>query len=291
MVDQDNLRRFIFEDIGIRGELVRLDASWQAVLERHAYPDTVRELLGQALAAVVLLSATVKFEGALILQAQGDGPLHTVVAQATHRRTLRGLARWHEDQPLAGNRLDQLLGAGRLVLTLQNDDAEPYQGIVGLEGDNLAEAIENYFTRSEQLATRLWLAADGERAVGLFLQELPTFGDSQEDWQRVSLLAGTVTERELLLLSGEELLYRLFSEEAVRLFEPEPVSFRCTCSRERVESVLRSMGREELEEGLQQQGELDVNCEFCNRRYRFDAVDVQALLATGIPPAGPRSRH
>jgi molecular chaperone Hsp33 len=204
---------------------------------------------------------------------------------------LRGLARWHEDQPLAGNRLDQLLGAGRLVLTLQNDDAEPYQGIVGLKGDNLAEAIENYFNRSEQLATRLWLAADGERAVGLFLQELPSFGDSQEDWQRISLLAGTVTERELLLLPGEELLYRLFSEEAVRLFEPEPVSFRCTCSRERVESVLRSMGREELEEGLQQQGELDVNCEFCNRRYRFDAVDVQALLAVGIPPAGPRTRH
>jgi molecular chaperone Hsp33 len=239
----------------------------------------------------VLLSATVKFEGALILQAQGDGPLHTLVAQATHRRTLRGLARWGEGEPPAGSRLDEIFGAGRLVLTLQNDGAEPYQGIVGLEGDNLAAAIEHYFNRSEQLATRLWLAADGERAVGLFLQEMPGTGEAREDWQRVSLLADTVTERELLRLPGEELLYRLFSEEAVRLFEPEPVAFRCTCSRERIESVLRSMGHEELEEGLKQEGGVDVCCEFCNRRYRFDAVDVQALLAVTVPPAGPRTRH
>jgi len=291
MGEQDTLRRFIFDELGIRGELVRLGASWQAVLERHAYPDAVREQLGQALAAVVLLSATVKFDGALILQVQGEGPLHTLVAQATHRRTLRGLALWREGQPPAGTCLEEIYGAARLVLTLQNEGAEPYQGIVGLEGRNLAEAVEHYFTRSEQLPTRLWLAADGEYAAGLFLQALPGAHVDDEGWARVCLLAGTVREKELLLLSGEQLLYRLFNEEAVRLFDPEPVSFRCSCSRERIAAVLRSMGPEELEAGLKQEDGLEVGCEFCNRHYRFDAVDMQALLAAATLHAVPRTRH
>ena len=292
MGEQDRLRRFVFDDLGVRGELVRLDASWQAVLERHAYPEAVRAQLGQALAAVVLLSATIKFEGALILQAQGDGPLQTLVAQATHRRTLRGLARWRESPPPEGTRLEALFGAGRLVLTVQNEGAEPYQGIVGLEGENLAAAIEHYFTRSEQLPTRLWLAADGERAAGLLLQALPGgLAEGREDWARVALLAGTVTERELLSLPAEDLLFRLFNEERVRVFDAEPVAFRCACSRERVEAVLRGLGAEELEAGLKQEGGLAVDCEFCARRYRFDAVDVRALLADVSPPPGPRARH
>lgn len=291
MADQDTLRRFIFEELGIRGELVRLDASWQAVLERHDYPALVQTQLGQALAAAVLLSATLKFEGALILQVQSQGPLHTLVAQATHRRTVRGLARWREDPAPAGSSLPQIYGEGRLVLTLQNEGAEPYQGIVGLEGANLAEAIQTYFTRSEQLPTRLWLAADGEHAAGLFLQELPGSQGIKEDWERVSLLAGTVTERELLHLPGEQLLYRLFNEEEVRLFDPEPVAFRCTCSRERIKDVLRNLGREELEAGLKEEGGLEVGCEFCNRRYHFDAVDAHSLFTPAIPHPTPRGRH
>lgn len=290
MNDQDSLQRFIFEGLGVRGELVHLDVSWQSVLERHAYPDTVRTQLGQALAAAVLLSATIKFQGALILQAQGEGPLHTLVAQATHRRTLRGLARWQGETP-KGASLPEIYGPGRLVLTLQNEGAEPYQGIVNLEGANLAEALQTYFDHSEQLSTRLWLAADGERATGLFLQELPGQREAGDGWNRVCLLAGTVTERELLILPAEELLYRLFNEEEVRLFEPEPVSFRCTCSRERIESVLRSMGREELEAGLKEAGRVEVGCEFCNRRYNFDAVDVQSLLATSVAHPAPRFKQ
>lgn len=291
MSDHDHLQRFVFENLGVRGELVRLDASWQAVLERHTYPETVRGQLGQALAATVLLSATIKFEGALILQAQADGPLHTLVAQATHQRTLRGLARWHEDAPPTGSQLAEIYGQGRLVLTLQNQGAEPYQGIVGLEGANLAEAIQTYFTRSEQLPTRLWLAADGERAAGLFLQEIPGQQGEREDWERLSLLAATVTERELLHLPGEQLLYRLFNEEQVLLFEPEPVSFRCACSRERIEAVLRGMEREELEETLRQEGRVEVACEFCNRRYHFDAVDMRALLSPMPTHPAARGRH
>ncbi|MFM8331350.1 MAG: Hsp33 family molecular chaperone HslO [Candidatus Methylumidiphilus sp.] len=294
MGDHDCLLRFVFEDLGVRGELVRLDASWRAVLERHAYPEIVKTQLGQALATVVLLSATVKFEGALILQAQGEGPLHTLVAQATHQRTLRGLARWHGEGP-AGGGLAEVFGAGRLVLTLQREGAEPYQGIVGLEGANLAEAVQTYFTHSEQLPTRLWLAADNDRATGLMLQELPGqyggSGGEGEAWSRLTLLADTVTERELLLLPAETLLYRLFNEEDVSVFEPEPVAFRCSCSRERIESVLRSLGRAEAEAGLAENGRLDVGCEFCNRRYGFDAVDVHALFATDLAAPGSRSKH
>lgn len=290
MSDHDSLQRFIFEDLGIRGEWVRLDASWHTVLGHHSYPRAVQAQLGQALAAALLLSATIKFQGALILQAQGDGPLHTLVAQATHQKTLRGIARWHGEVPTDAGLAD-IYGSGRLVLTLQTEGAEPYQGIVGLEGNSLADAIQAYFNQSEQLPTRLWLAADGERAAGLLLQEIPDQHEAGDGWNRVTLLADSLTDRELLLLPGEELLYRLFNEERLRLFEPEPVSFRCSCSRERIEASLRGLGREELEAVLREQGRLEVGCEFCNRRYHFDAVDVQALLATELPHAMPRSRH
>ena len=288
MSEQDSFQRFIFEDMGVRGELVRLDHSWHSVLDRHPYPANVGSQLGQALAAVVLLSATIKFKGSLILQAQSQGPLHTLVAQATHQRIIRGLAQWREEVPRGS--LAEIYGPGRLALTIQNEGAEPYQGIVALDGSNLAEALQTYFSLSEQLATRLWLAADGDRAAGLLLQELPERHGDPDDWNRVTLLADTITERELLRLPGEELLYRLFNEERVRLFEPESVTFRCTCSRERIETLLRGLGRDEVEAILQEKGEVDVTCEFCNRRYVFDAVDAHALFASTAVPSH-RTRH
>jgi molecular chaperone Hsp33 len=288
MSEYDSFQRFLFEDLGIRGELVRLDASWQAVRERRAYPPAVEAQLGQALAAALLLSATIKFQGSLILQAQSRGPLQTLVAQATHRRTIRGLAHWQGH--VAGRTLDEIYGGGRLVLTVQNESAEPYQGIVALEGANLAEAIQTYFSLSEQLATRLWLAADGQRAAGLFIQELPSHRRDPEDWERIGFLAETVTDAELLRLPSEQLLYRLFNEETVRLFEPEPVAFRCGCSRERIEGVLLTLGRVEIESIVHEQGSVDVDCEFCNRHYRFDRIDVGALFAQQIkvPPITTR---
>lgn len=283
MNEQDSFRRFLFENIGVRGEWVRLDTSWQAVLARHPYPPAVAHQLGQALAAVVLLSSTIKFKGSLILQTQSQGPLHTLVAQATHQRTIRGLAQWRDK--VQGSRLAEVFGPGRLVLTIQNENSEPYQGIVGLEGSNLAEAIESYFSRSEQLATRLWLAADGERAAGLFIQELPTHHGLSADWDRVALLADTVSPSELLELPCEGLLYRLFHEETVRLFEPDRVTFRCSCSRKRIEAVLRQLGQAELEAILRERGLIEVMCEFCNHPYRFDGVDVHALLSRAALPA------
>ncbi len=285
MNSQDQLHRFVFESLDIRGEIVQMDASWKAVLERYDYPAVVREQLGQAMAAVILLSATIKYDGSLILQAQGNGPLHTLVAQATRERTVRGLARW-EGNPPAGD-LATLYGSGQMMLTVINRGGDRYQGIVGLEGNNLAGALERYFSNSEQLASRFWLVANGERAAGLFLQQLPSEQERQEDWQRISMLAETVRPEELLDLPVQTLLHRLFHEEQVRLFEPEPVAFRCTCSRERIGDSLRAMGRAELLSILEEQGSIDVDCDFCNKHYRFDAVDMEQLFIEGVPHSTP----
>lgn len=281
MNSQDQLYRFVFESLDIRGEIVQMDASWKAVLERYTYPAAVAEQLGQAMAAVILLSATIKYDGSLILQSQGNGPLRTLVAQATRQRTVRGLARWEGELP-EGN-LAKLYGTGQMMLTVVNRGGERYQGIVGLEGENLAEALEGYFNNSEQLATRFWLVADGERAAGLFLQQLPSELDRQAEWQRIGMLAETITRDELLNLPVQTLLHRLFHEEQVRLFEPEPVAFRCSCSRERIADSLRAMGKAELLSILEEQGAIEVDCDFCNKHYRFDAIDTEQLFIDGVP--------
>ncbi|PLX60608.1 Hsp33 family molecular chaperone HslO [Sedimenticola selenatireducens] len=281
MNSQDQLYRFVFESLDIRGEIVQMDASWKAVLERYTYPATVAEQLGQAMAAVILLSATIKYDGSLILQSQGNGPLRTLVAQATRQRTVRVLARWEGELP-EGN-LAKLYGTGQMMLTVVNRGGERYQGIVGLEGENLAEALEGYFNNSEQLATRFWLVADGERAAGLFLQQLPSELDRQAEWQRIGMLAETITRDELLNLPVQTLLHRLFHEEQVRLFEPEPVAFRCSCSRERIADSLRAMGKAELLSILEEQGAIEVDCDFCNKHYRFDAIDTEQLFIDGVP--------
>jgi molecular chaperone Hsp33 len=277
MDGRDQLRRFVFEGGRVRGAAVHLDASWQAVLERHPYPPAVQPPLGQVLAAVVLLSSTIKFEGALILQVEGEGPLRTLVAQATDQRTLRGLARWVGDVPENAG-LDGTFGVGRVVLTASAPGGERYQGVVALEGASLADALETYFRQSEQLPTRLWLAADGRRATGLLLQRLPGTSADEDTWPRAVALADTLRDEELLQLPAEPLLYRLFHEERVRLFDAEPVSFRCGCSRERIEGLLRSLGRDEVDAVLAEQGVVEVTCEFCNRLYRVDAVDAAALF-------------
>ena len=289
MLQEDSFRRFLFEDLGVRGEFVRLGNSWKSVLERHPYPETVSRQLGQALAAVVLLSATIKFKGALILQVQGDGPLHTLVVQATDQRTVRGIAHWRGEVPEGP--LDAVFGSGRIVLTVQCEGTEPYQGVTELVGDTLAAAIEHYFLRSEQLATRLWLAADPQRAAGLFLQEVPGSHQDSEDWSRVCLLADTVTGNELLTLPSENLLYRLFNEERVRLFEPEVVTFSCNCSRDRIERVLVALGRAEIEETLRVEPSIAVHCDFCNRLYQFDAVDIGGLFADESRVMGSIRKH
>ncbi len=280
----DTLHRFLFERLGVRGELVCLDAAYQAVLSRHPYPGPVQRPLGEALACVLLLTATLKFEGKLTLQAQGSGPIRTLVVQGTHEGTVRGLARWHGEVPHGD--LARQFGAGHLALTLEPLRGERYQGIVPLEGAGVGAAIEAYFGHSEQLPTRLWLAVDGARAVGLMLQRLPGTVEDADGWNRTIMLADTVQDRELLTLPVQHLLRRLFHEEDLRLFEPDPVAFRCGCSRGRIAETLRALGREEIDAIVREQGDVAVTCEFCNRDYRFDAVDATALFSGTVVPAG-----
>ncbi len=297
-MERDSLHRFLFENTNVRGELVHLDASWQAILDRHDYPPVVRELLGQAMAASVLLGATIKFQGSLILQVQGEGPVTLLVVQATNDRTLRGMAQWQgEDVPQAP--LNELFGKGRLVITIQPDGRrERYQGIVDLGDQGLAEALEGYFQRSEQLPTRLWLAADSRFAAGLLLQRLPMEyadaddkSEADENWSRITQLGATITAPELLELPFLDVIHRLFHEETVRVFESEPVSFRCTCSRERIEETLRGIGYKEVHEILEEQGKVSVDCSFCNQHYEFDSVDVERVFAADVSPEIPKTRH
>lgn len=276
MIEQDLLRRFLFEELGVRGEWVNLTASWQAAKQHQQGSAVVQQLLGQALVAVVMLSATIKFKGSMILQAQGDGDITTLVAQSSDERKIRGLVR-SRGEVTAGS-LESMFGHGRLVLTVDSGKAQPYQGVVPLQGDVLADALESYFVQSEQLNTRLWLFANDHVAAGLLLQELPAHEGDKADWQRIAMLANTITEQELLTLDCETLLYRLFHEEEVRLFDAEPVEFECTCSRPKIERTLRAMGKEELESILEERGGIEVICEFCSEHYHFDNIDVNTLL-------------
>jgi len=292
MTDGDILNRFLFEHTRVRGELVHLDATWQAVLQRHAYPPRVREVLGEAMVAAVLLSTTIKFDGSLTLQLTGEGALSMLVVQATSRRTVRGLAHWREPLPEAGD-LGELTGNARLAITIDpGQGMDRYQGIVALEGEpDLSAALATYFSRSEQLDTRLWLAAGPERAAGMLLQRLPGTDEDPDAWPRTVQLADTLTDPELLGLGHREILHRLFHEEDVRFFESEPVSFRCSCSRERIEHMLRGLGYDEVQSILEEQGRVEVTCEFCNQHYRFDAVDAERLFASADQPEVPPTRH
>lgn len=282
MSGDDALRRFMFEEFAVRGEVVRLAHSWRDVLEREAYPPAVRDLLGEAMAATVLLASMLKFDGVLTLQIQGKGDVHLLVAQCGSDLAVRGLAKWKGEDPRGT--LAELTGGGRLAITIERrKDKERYQGIVLADTDSLAACLEAYFARSEQLPTRIWLAADGTGAAGLLLQQLPASAGAPETdadgWRRAGMLAGTVTAQELLALDSQDLLRRLFHEEDVRVADERAVVFRCSCNRQRVESALRLLGRAELDSLLATEGQIEVRCEFCNKAYGLDTVDVERLLA------------
>jgi molecular chaperone Hsp33 len=297
MHDRDSLRRFLFEQFPIRGHLVHLDAAWRALIEHRDYAPAVRDILGQAVGASVLLAATVKFDGVLSLQLQGEGPLALLLAQCTEGLGVRGLARLRGEAPKS-ERIAELFGQGNLTVTLETEGgAQRYQGVVSIEGDRLARVLEVYFANSEQLETRLWLHADAQGASGMLLQKLPgqsaaaeasgADADAIEDaWRRVQFIGDTLTPEELRTLKDEEILHRLFNEDDVRLFEPAPVYFRCRCSRERVTGMLQALGAQEVESVLAERGEVEVHCDFCNRAYRFDAVDVAQIFNPG--PAAER---
>jgi len=289
-MNRDLLQRFVFEDFPVRGAVVHLNAAWEAILERHDYPEPIRKLLGELLAASALLASTIKYQGSLSLQVQGDGPITLMVAEYTHEHTLRGIAHWQGD--CVGS-FRQLLGAGKFVITVdQSEYGHRYQSIVPLAGDTVAQMLQNYLVQSEQLDTYLWLGSDATCAAGMLLQKMPGDAGTDEDaWDRVTQLTRTLTSLELFTLGNMDLLYRLFHEENLRLFESQPVSFRCKCTRERVRNMLRSLGADEIDDIVAKEGAVTVNCEFCNQRYDFDRVDLDQLFAAEVSPDVPRTRH
>ena len=295
----DSLFRFVVEGGNVRGQLVYLDESWRELAGRHDYPPVVRKLLGEAVSAAALLSATIKFDGALSIQASGDGGLRLLVAEATARGTLRGLARWKGE--LRGNVLSELLGNGRLAITIDpGGGRDRYQGIVALEGDGLSQSLRNYFSQSEQLPTRLWLAVDEQRVAGLLLQRIPdpqeqspwlhTAGAMGDAWQQTVEHADAIHSSELLALELPELLARINGDWPVRLYRGDDWRFLCSCSREKVTEVLRALGRDDLNALVEERGRVSVNCEFCNAEFSFDAVDVARLFVDEPHELGP-TRH
>lgn len=293
----DNSQRFIFDDTDVRGEMVSLGESYTHVLAKHPYPEPVAQLLGEMLAAAALLVGTLKFDGLLVLQARSSGAVPLLMVECSSEREIRGIARYHAEQIGADADLRQLMLEGVLTLTVDPRQGQRYQGIVTLEGANLAECLSTYFANSEQLPTRFWLNADGRNARGLLLQALPA--DRLKDpearaasWQHLTTLADTLTAEELLGLDNETVLHRLFHEETVRLFDPRPLRFHCSCSRERSANALVSLGQADAEALVEEQGgAVVIDCQFCNQRYRFDAADVAQLFAGGGSRAPSETRH
>jgi molecular chaperone Hsp33 len=310
------LLKFIFDGLPVRGSIVRLTDAWTDILARRegnastgAWPPPVAELLGEMAAAGALMQSNIKFNGALVLQIFGSGPVKVAVAEVQHDLALRATAKVVGDVAVTA-RLSDLVNPdnkGRCAITLDPQEKfpgqQPYQGVVPLHGDRrekierLSEVLEHYMLQSEQLDTKLVLAADHKVAAGLLIQRLPIQGEGNlagsfvsrtnedeiglnEDYNRISILAGSLTREELLELDSDAILHRLFWEEKLLRFEPQTPRFACTCSRERVANMIRGLGREEAEAILAERGEIDVGCEFCGQQYRFDAVDAAQIFTS-----------
>ena len=289
MKEQDQLYRYLFEHHQVRGELVQLDQTFRHMVAAQEYPAPVRQLLGELLVATSLLTATLKFEGSITVQLQGNGPVSLAVINGDHLQQLRGVARWQGELPTEPD-LKALVGDGHLVITITPEEGARYQGIVSLESDSLASSLESYFAQSEQLATRIWIRTGGTTAeplaAGMLLQELPASNEQHaEEFDHLSKLTDTIKDEELFTLPAEEILYRLYHEEEVRLFAPQQIQFRCTCSRERSEQALLQIGKVEVDAMIHEQGQIDMHCDYCGTHYRFDAIDAQALFAEGRSPA------
>ena len=287
----DSLQRFLLEGTPVRGEIVRLDATWRAVLERRDYPEPLERLLGEMMAAGALLSATLKFDGALIMQMQGEGPVRLLVVEVTSEHTLRATAKWEGDIECGGIR--SLLGNGKFVITIAPESGkQAYQGVVSLDGDTVSEVLEHYMAKSEQLDTRLWLASDESKAGGMLLQRLPEHPEYDEDaWNRATTIGETITKQELLTLPARDIIHRLYHQEDIRLFEERPTAFRCSCTRDRVTAMLRLLGREEVRSILTERDHVEVACEFCGRQYVFDSVDAEQVFASEIQTSAGRTKH
>ncbi|MBV6305283.1 Hsp33 family molecular chaperone HslO [Candidimonas humi] len=296
----DQLKKYLFPDQSVRVQAARLDEAWQAGLAHQSYPACLQRLLGELAAASVLLASNIKFQGSLVLQLQGDGPVALIVVECSADLSIRATATLREGREVpADGTLQSLLntgGQGRFVVVLdpgrERPQAQPYQGVVPLGGDTVAEVLELYMRNSEQLDTRLWLAADAQRCAGLLVQRMPGQDDAQGEaldstWERACHLAATIQADELLSLDTDTLIHRLFWDESLTELEPRGIRWHCPCTRERVADMLRMLGRAEVDGLLAERGQVDVACNFCGKPYHFDAVDCAGLFRPALDtPAG-----
>jgi len=288
------LLKFTFRNAPVRGELVRLTDAWREMTAQHDYPPVVKRLLGEMVAAATLLATTIKFNGKLVMQVHGDGPVQLLVVDCQPDLAVRATAKLR-DEPIPDDlpmrELVNRTGRGRFAITLDPSEPlpgqQPYQGIVSLDGNSMSEILETYMRQSEQLETRLWLASNDDVASGLLLQRLPEDGGhgapgaDVDAWPRAVTLAQTITPAELIELTPDDVMRRLFWQEALQYFPPLEPRFACNCSRERIGRMLESLGKEEVDSIVAEQGSVTVTCDFCNRQYAFDAVDVAQLFARG----------
>jgi molecular chaperone Hsp33 len=291
MHNQDLLSRFIFDNTAVRGNHIQLSQTIQQALQHHNYPNLLKTALSELMVASALLAATLKMQGALVLQIQGRGKLKLLVVECTSQLEIRATAKWTGD--IVEDNFIALLEQGQFVITLDpKDGRQTYQGIVPIEGHTIAEILQNYMQRSEQIETRIWLTSANNQAAGMLLQKLPEQLEIDTDaWNRICQLADTTTKQELIELDANELLHRLFHEENVRIFEPHTAQFKCSCTRKNVGNMLRMLGTEEISSILAERESIEVHCDFCNQAYVFDAVDAAQLLASETTLDTPKLAH
>lgn len=282
----DILNRYLFNQKHVRGELVQLQQCYQDIIANHDYPQGVRQLLGELLAATCLLTATIKFDGEISVQLQGDGPVGYMVINGNHKQEMRGIAKLTQKTQAQG--LKNLIGKGNMIITIRPSKGEAYQGVVALDADNLAECLAHYFEVSEQIPTKIWLFSDkdNQKVAGSLVQFLPGTDDTddgdiekqQQDFQHICQLTNTIKTQEIFNLDAEVLLYRLYHQEEVRLFDPQPVKFVCGCSQKKCLGAIAQIEPSELKSILEEKGNVSMTCEYCKTTYSFDEQILAEFL-------------
>ena len=277
----DVLNRYLFDNLHARGELVNLSKTFQEIVAAHDYPVGVKQLLGELVAATCLLTATLKFEGEIAVQLQGDGPVGYMAVNGNNLQEMRGIARMASETD--ATQLKDLIGKGNMVITIRPSNGEPYQGVVALEQDTLAGCLAHYFEVSEQIPTKIWLYSNEETAqvAGSLIQLLPDAGDKEQqlaDFEHLCQLTNTIKPEEIFSLAAEDLLYRLYHQEEVRLFEPQAVTYKCSCSEEKCLSAISQIAPSELESILEEQGNVSMTCDYCITTYKFERPQLEQFI-------------
>lgn len=280
-MQKDTLNRYLFDNLHARGELVNLSQTYQDIVALHDYPQGVKQLLGELVAATCLLTATLKFEGEIAVQLQGDGPIGYLAVNGNNLQEMRGIARMASNTNATA--LKDLIGKGNMIITIRPTDGEPYQGVVALEQDTLAECLAHYFEVSEQIPTKIWLFTDEqtEQIAGTLIQLLPDSGDKEQqqaDFEHLCQLTNTIKPEEIFSLASEDLLYRLYHQEEVRIFEPQAVSYKCSCSEDKCLSTISQIEPSELESIIAEQGSVSMTCDYCMTTYKFERPQLAQFI-------------